>query len=267
MGDLSWDLVVDTWTAAPAVATAAAQALAGRTGAYAYVSSQSVYTWGDHVDEDSPLVDGDPTAVDGEYPALKRGAEIGVTTAIPKALVARCGLILGPHEDIGRLPWWLNRIARGGDVVAPGQPGRPLQYIDVRDLAVWMLTALEAGVGGPVDAVGPSGHATTGELLEACIEATGSEARLVWIPVAELEEAGVEPWTHLPCWVPPSGEYAGFLEGDTSRARAAGLYCRPIRETVRDTWKWLQEEGPAKHRPDRPAHGLPADLEAKLLAR
>jgi nucleoside-diphosphate-sugar epimerase len=265
LGDATWDVVVDTWSGAPRVATDTAHLLAGRTGAYGYVSSISVYASGTHVDETSPLVDGDARADDGEYPALKRGAELGVLDTHPGALLARAGLLLGPHEDIGRLPWWLTRIAAGGRVVAPGRPGRPLQYVDARDLAAWLLSGLDRGVTGPVDAVGPSGHATTGSLLTACVEATGSDAELVWVDEPTLAAAGVQPWTQLPCWVPETGDTAGFLEGDASRAAATGLACRPVEETVRDTWRWLQAEGGPPQRPDRARHGLPRELEERLL--
>lgn len=111
LGDGAWDAVVDTWAGAPVVAAISARLLAGRVSSYGYVSSASVYAWGSHTVENSPLVEGDPRASDGDYPALKRGAELG-----------RAGLILGPHEDIGRLPWWLERISRGGRVVAAGRP-------------------------------------------------------------------------------------------------------------------------------------------------
>ena len=273
LGDATWDLVVDTWAGAPVVATSAARLLAGRAGGFGYVSSASVYVWGSHVDEGSAVVDGDPDAADGDadtavggYAGLKRGAEMGVLAAFPSALLARAGLILGPWEDIGRLPWWLQRIARGGPVVAPGRPERPLQYVDVRDLASWLLTGLADGLAGPVDAISRSGHATTRELLEACVAVTGSDARLVWVGEDDLAGAGAEPWTQLPCWVPESGEFAGFLEGDTSRAAGTGLVCRPVAETVRDTWAWLQQDGEAAQPAGRPVHGLPAELEARLLA-
>ena len=118
----TWDLVLDTWDGAPRVAAEAAELLRGRVPRYGYVSSMSVYVWGSHVDENSPVVAGDASADVGEYPALKRGAELGVLAAHPDALLARAGLILGPHEDIGRLPWWLQRISRGGRVMAPGRP-------------------------------------------------------------------------------------------------------------------------------------------------
>ncbi|MBD8057598.1 NAD-dependent epimerase/dehydratase family protein [Cellulomonas sp. JH27-2] len=266
IGDDTWDLVVDTWSGAPRVATQTAAALVGHVDRFAYVSSVSVYAWGAHVDEGSPLVEGGPDAEDGPYDAVKRGAELGVLRSFPGALIARPGLILGPHEDIGRLPWWLSRIARGGDVVAPGRPGRPLQYIDVRDLASWLLDALAAGRSGPYDVVGPSGATTTEGLLTACIAATGSDARLVWVGQDQLLEAGAEPWTQLPAWVPEGGEFAGFLESGTTKVQAAGLVCRPVEQTVADTWAWLREQGPVPPRDDRPVHGLPEELERTLLA-
>lgn len=266
LGDATWDLAIDTWSGAPAVAGVAAQLLDGRVEHYGYVSSASVYRWGEHRDETSPLVQGDPGATDGDYAELKRGAELAVTDRSPGAVLARAGVILGPHEDIGRLPWWLSRVAQGGRVVAPGRPDRPLQYVDARDLAAWLLTALVDGLHGPVDVISPSGHATTRSLLEACVEVTGSDAELVWVDEATLDDAGVQPWTQLPCWVPESGEFAGFLEADTARAAALGLRCRPVRDTVRDTWTWLRREGMPTQRPDRDRHGLPPELEAVLLA-
>jgi len=266
LGEATWDLAVDTWSGAPAVAGLAATALAGKVSRYGYVSSGSVYTWGTHVDESSPLVDADPEAADGEYPELKRGAEVAVLRAFPDAILARAGLILGPHEDIGRLPWWLRRIAAGGRVVAPGRPDRPLQYVDARDLATWLLDGLAAGRTGAVDVVSRSGHATTQQLLDACVHATGSDAELVWFTDAEIEAAGATPWTQLPCWVPEGGEFTGFLEADTSLAEATGLICRSIEVTAADTWRWLTAEGAPPQRTDRDVHGLPADLEERMLS-
>lgn len=267
LGGATWDAVVDTWSGAPGVASDAARLLSERAGHYGYVSSGSVYAWGSHVDERSPLVEADPLAGDGDYPALKRGAERGVLAAFPSALLARAGLILGPHEDIGRLPWWLGRIARGGSVVAPGRPYRPLQYVDVRDLAAWLLSGLANGLTGPVDVISRSGHATTEQLLAACLTATGSNAQLVWISEEDLAAMGAQPWTHLPCWVPEHGDFTGFLEVDTARAAATGLVCRPVTDTVTDTWHWLQRQGSPPQRNDRDVHGLPPELEHQLLSR
>lgn len=266
LGDGTWDLVVDTWAGAPRVAGTAARLLTGRTGAYGLVSSLSVYVWGEHVDETSPLVEGDPGAGETDYAADKRGGELAVLAQAADALLARAGLILGPYEDVGRLPWWLGRTARGGRFVAPGRPDRPLQYVDVRDLAAWLLSALEQGRTGPYDVTGPSGHATTRTLLEACVRASGGTAEPVWVDEAALEAAGAQPWTQLPAWVPEHGEFTGFLESDPAAAAAAGLVCRPVAQTVDDTWAWLQAEGWPPPRPGSPAPGLPEELEARLLA-
>ncbi len=266
LGDTQWDAAVDTWSGAPAVAASSAQALRGQVGRLGYVSSKSVYRWGEHVDEHSPVIDASAYDVDGQYPQLRRGAERAVTSAFPDAVLARAGLILGPHEDIGRLPWWLSRMPRGGRVVAPGRPDRPLQYVDARDLAAWLLDAVAGNVAGPVDVASRSGHATTLSLLDACIQATDADVELVWFDEDVLAAAGAQPWTELPCWVPESGEFAGFLEGDTSLAAATGLRCRPVIDTVLDTWRWLQRDGRPAQRADRDVHGLPTQLEQRLLA-
>ena len=271
LGEGSWDLAVDTWARAPWAVRDAARLLEPRVGRFGYVSSRSVYTWPPALggDESDAVVDGDLDADVTDYAADKRGGELAALDAFgpDRVVLARAGLILGPYEDVGRLPWWLDRISRGGKVVAPGAPDRPLQYVDARDLAGWLLDALAAGVSGPVDVVSRPGHATTHDLLSACVAATGADAELVWVPEDVIEELGAEPWTQLPCWVPTSGELAGLMASDTSRAASTGLVCRPVEETVRDTWAWVQAEGMPPVRADRPAHGLPPDLEQALLAR
>jgi len=265
LGDRTWDAVLDTWAKEPRVARTAAELLRGRAGRAAYVSSRSVYVSMDAGGgEDAPVVEGDPGAEATDYARDKRGGELAWLAAFPDVLLLRAGLILGPYEDVGRLPWWLDRISRGGRVVAPGRPERGLQYVDVRDLARFALDGLEQGLTGPYDLTSAPGHATTLELLEACVEATGSDAELVWVDEEDLAAAGVQPWTQLPCWVPESGEDAGVFEGDTSKARAAGLVVRPVEQTVADTWAWVQEAGVPKGRPGMEP-GLPEELERALL--
>lgn len=256
-----FDAVVDTWSAAPRVVDLARRTVS--TDAFAYVSSISVYVDGRPPggDESWPVVEGDPTAGQTAYAADKR---VGELAAGPGALLARPGLVLGPYEDIGRLPWWLDRCARGGRVVAPGRPDRPLQWVDARDLAAWTLDNL--GLAEAVDLVCPVGHTTTGSLLSAVVAATGSRAELVWVDQETVLAAGAQPWTQLPCWVPEGGEWDGFMEGSTARAQATGLVTRPVEDTVRDTWAWVQQAGLPAQRADRPVHGLPPELEARLLA-
>ncbi|MFE7638237.1 NAD-dependent epimerase/dehydratase family protein [Kitasatospora sp. NPDC057518] len=270
LGTGEWDAVVDTWSWAPAAVRDSARLLNGRVGHYAYVSSRSVYDYPlvAGAGEAAPVVASSPDLT-GEVPyaEAKRGAELALEAEFGgRALLARAGLIIGPHEDIGRLPWWLNRIAEGGPVLAPGPRDLALQYIDVRDLAAWLLDASAARLGGPYNLVGPSGHATMGELLEACVRATGSDAELRWTDPERILAAGVEPWTELPIWLAP-GELYDFLHtGSVERALGAGLRCRPVAETVESTWAWLRSiGGSAPQRSDRVRVGLDREREAALL--
>ncbi|MFC5820565.1 NAD-dependent epimerase/dehydratase family protein [Nonomuraea harbinensis] len=264
-----WDVVADTWSWAPSAVRDAASLLAGRAGHYVYVSSRSVYAppvpYG--ADESAPVVEGSPDGGEGGYAEMKAGGELAATAAFGgRALLARAGLIIGPHENIGRLPWWLSRIARGGPVLAPEPAGLGLQYVDARDLARWCLEAALDGVGGAFNVVSPPGFVTMRELLETCVRVTGSDAELRWTSEEAILAAGVQPWTDLPIWL--TGEGHAFVHGgDVSRAVAAGLRCRPVEETVADTWAWLRSiGGRAPVRPDRPAVGLDPDVEATLLA-
>ncbi|MCT2279531.1 reductase [Micromonospora chalcea] len=267
-----WDLVVDTWDGAPRAVRDAALALAGAVPHYVYVSSGSVYAPPVELGtgEEAPTVAADPDADDGDYPENKAGGELAATRVFgDRALLVRAGLILGPGEDIGRLPWWLHRIARGGDVLAPGPRDLPIQYVDVRDLATWLLDRGVEGVGGAYNVIGRTGHATMGELLDAAVAATGSDATLRWAAPEPILAAGVVPWNDLPVWVPRGHEYRWLQERNVERAYAAGLVCRPVTETVADTWRWLREVGQVPARAGRPARapvGLAPEREAALLA-
>ncbi|MEV5439457.1 NAD-dependent epimerase/dehydratase family protein [Streptomyces sp. NPDC052682] len=269
----AWDLVVDTWSAAPRAVRDAARLLRDRARRYVYVSSCSVYAWAPPAGytEDAALVEGaSADAGPSDYARDKRGGELAVLDAFgpDRSLLVRAGLILGPYENIGRLPWWLARTARGGPTLAPGPRELPLQYVDVRDLAEWILHAAQQGASGPYNLMSPRGHTTMGGLLEACARVTGGVADLRWTDPEVILRAGVEPWTGLPVWVPPGSDLHDALHGaDVTRAVAAGLRCRPVEETVADTWEWLSRiGGTAPHRPDRPAVGLDPEAEARVLA-
>jgi nucleoside-diphosphate-sugar epimerase len=262
-----WDAVLDTWSGAARVVRDSAGALAGRAGHYGYVSSRSVYldvTAG----EEGATWDASPDDGETDYGAMKAGGERAALEAFgERALIARAGLILGPREDVGRLPWWLARIARGGRVLAPGPRDLPLQLIDARDLAAWMLDMAGAGRGGTFNAVGRRGAATMGDVLETCVAVTGSDAELAWTDPVPILAAGVEPWNDLPIWIPPGHEWAGMHDAPVEKAHAAGLLTRPVAETVADTWAWMQAIGGAPtQRPDRPGPGITADVEAAILA-
>ena len=224
-----WDAVIDTSVIAPAHVAASARLLADRAGHYAYVSSLSVYAWPrEPVTEQSVTHDCPPEAEGSVeslgYGPLKAGCEQAVAAAFPgRHLIVRPGLIAGPHDDVGRLPWWLARVARGGQVLAPGHPGRPVRLTDARDLAG------DAGQRPPRDhrdrnVPGPRG-CTFGDLMDACVGAacadSGVAAELVWAPDDVLLAAGVQPYTELPMWAPDIPELAGTWEASGERARLA----------------------------------------------
>jgi 2'-hydroxyisoflavone reductase len=262
-----WDLVVDTWSWAPRAVTDAAAHLSGRAGTYVYVSSRSVHTYPSpaYAREDAPVVEASAADEDfADYARAKRGGELGALAGFgDRALLLRAGLILGPRENIGRLPWWLTRIARGGDVVAPGPAEACIQYVDARDLAAF---GLDTAVTGAVNVVSPPDSTTMRALLDACVTATGSAATLRWFTPEQIERAGVEPWMELPVWIPPGPDFDGMHRGDVSLALSAGLTIRPLADTVNDTWAWLRSVGGvAPQRPDRPPVGLPVEKETRLL--
>jgi nucleoside-diphosphate-sugar epimerase len=196
------------------------------------------------------------------YGTLKAGCEQAVREVYSDdALIFRPGVVLGPYEYVGRLPALLRRAARGGRMLAAGDPAQPIQPVDVRDLGDFILRLIEAGSGESFNVAAPHGHATYGDLIGGCVEATGSGAELVWVDSQWLADRGVREWTEVPLWRTPAGTWAV----DASRARAAGLVCRPLRDTVSDTWRWLQVEEPVPH--ERQAeHGMDPVREAELLA-
>ena len=269
LGSRSWDTAIDTWSGAPLAVREATEILKDRVGHYSYVSSRSVYRWPIplSLDESGPVVEANPDSAESDdYAVAKRGGEIAAREAFgDNALLARAGLILGPYERVGRLPWWLRRLERGGRVLCPGPRSRPLQYIDGRDLANWLLLAAEKGLGGAYNTVSQPGHTTIGELLETARLVTGSQADLVWVAPSVIENATIASWSELPIWLPPEGEAAGLHAADVTAAHAHGLRCRPVAETIRDTWQWLQAEGDPVALYDGSV-GLPPEREQAILA-
>src|SRR5215213_1278272 len=247
LDDWQPELVVDTSCQTRAAARNAAAVLGGVHG-YAFVSSLNAYSnWPPGPigrEDDEPTWDTE----DDEYGPNKAFAEREIGAAVGEGfLTARAGLIIGPYDPIYRLGWWLDRIARGGRVVVPDALDQPIALVDARDLATWLVEAAERGLSGGVNATGPSGMTTLGGLLDLCREVTGSDAEWVRVGEEALVEAGVEPWVHLPLWLPEEIARTGW-DVDTSRARALGLGLpsRPLRDSVADTWAWQQtHERPA----------------------
>jgi nucleoside-diphosphate-sugar epimerase len=267
-----WDACVDVHGVVPRAVHDSARALAPQVGQYAFVSTVSAYRdWpAQPVTEDSPLKPGDPEADPGSwtwgtgaYGLLKAGAELTLHREYrpSRLLILRPGIILGPHEYGGRLTWWLQRAARGGDILAPGRPDALLRPVDVRDVTGFLLDRLKRGTGGIYNVAGPM--ATWGSFLDACLEVTGNAGRPLWIDDAWLVEQGVRQWVELPMWRTAAGTWAV----DTGRAESAGLPSRPLAQTVADTWAWMQSGGlPVTH--DRgDLHGIDPDREAELLSQ
>ncbi len=268
-----WDAVIDTSAYLPRQVRSLAKRLAGRIGHYQLVSSISVYrdlSVAGLDEQAATVVLADPLTetVTGEtYGGLKRLCEEAALAGFGAAtLIVRPGLIVGPHDASGRFTWWLTRMQRGGEVLAPGDPAAPVQFIDVRDLAAWMLAMAERGRAGTFNATGPAAPLTMGGLLESAREALSpAGTRLRWADEAWLLEHGVTPWTDLPLWLPKGSR--GLLEVNVGPARALGLACRPLGQTFADTTAWATGT-PATPAgaggPPRP--GLTAEREAELLA-
>jgi 2'-hydroxyisoflavone reductase len=260
-----WDALIDTSGYVPRVVRAGIDALANRVGRYLFVSSLSVYADASRagIDESGALAAlGDPDTEDvpAHYGALKAACEAVVTASFgARATVVRPGLIVGPHDPTDRFGYWVARFraphllgGRGRHAVVPGPAARPMQVIDARDLAAFMLALVEHDAAGTFNACSAAGQWTFADLV--AVLANGDEPRAidaveppaaaavepVWIDDAALLAHEVQPWVGLPLWIPASDrESAGFMEFDCSRAAAAGLRTRPLAATVGDTAAWL----------------------------
>lgn len=274
-----WDAVIDTMAFVPRHTLAAAAALVDTVQHYVLISSVNAYTgWPDiPLTEDSSLfecpTDADDTyAADrgeaAQYGTLKAGCEKAVQQVFgpSRTTVLRPGVILGPHEYVGRLSWWLLRASHGGEILAPGPADQPIQPVDVRDAAAFALRCASQQIGGDFNITAPIGHATFADLLDTCVEVTLAGARPVWVDPGWLSQHGVSQWTELPLW----RTRPGVWRVDNTRAEKAGLRCRPLPETVADTWGWMtgggtavkEERGEAARAAE---HGLSTAREADLL--
>ncbi len=263
----AWDAVVDTSAYFPRQVRAVTAKLVGRVGHYHFVSSISAYADFENggSDEAAPvasLVDPSVKVVNGEtYGGLKALCEQAAQAALgERCLISRPGLIVGPFDPTGRFTWWVQRVARGGDVLAPGKPESPVQFIDARDIAAWTLLQAERGNAGVYNLNGPSRPLTMQTFLDTAREALQPSANLVWVDEAFLADQGVAAWSDMPVWLPT--ESAAMHRTPTAKAQATGLVCRPLRETLVDTLTWCEES----QEPQHPGVGLTAEREASLLA-
>lgn len=249
-----WHSVVDTSGYVPRSVLAAARVLEPVVGRYVFVSTVSAYRgWPvEPLTEASPILACPPDAgpetgydeVPGptRYGFRKAGAERAVVQSVGwgRAVVLRPGVMLGPREYAGRLTWWLQRVSQGGPFLAPGVPSRGIQPVDVRDVAEFTLDSADRRrvPPGAYNLTAPIDHVTFGEMLAACVGATHADAVPVWVPDEFLLEHDVRQWSELPLWRTHVG--AGQVAGDA--ASKVGFSSRPLADTVRDTWTWMQRE-------------------------
>jgi 2'-hydroxyisoflavone reductase len=250
----AWDAAIDVPARSPRQVRSAVEALSGIEH-YTFVSSISVYRDFSRmgIDEAAPLREYEPTMGDEDmetYGPRKAECERIVAAAFPgRALIVRPGLIVGPHDPTDRFTYWAARLARGGEILAPGPPERIVQFVDARDLAPWIVRLVEERRTGVFNATNEG--VSMGELL------AGGD--VTWVTDEFLLEQGVGEWMELPLWL-ADPEWVGMHGADVSRAVAAGLRFRPVAETVRDTAAWAATR--AEHEPEA---GLAAERERELL--
>lgn len=270
-----WDAVIDTSSYVPRETLAIARALEQEACRYVLVSSVSVYCgWPvEMITDESAVLDCPADAGPGfgydadpgprRYGFGKAGCERAVREVFgaDRSILLRPGVILGPREYIGRLVWWLQRMRRGGRVLAPGRRDRAIQPVDVRDVAAFTLRAADKDLAGSFN-VTARPRETMSDLLMACQQASGGCARLEWVTDEEwLAAQGIRQWTELPLWATHNGTWAV----DSGRAHEAGFAERPLRETVTDTWAWLAGGGePVEHARARQM-GITPDRERAFL--
>jgi len=265
-----WDAVIDTSGYVPRLTGASAGLLADSVGQYLFVSTICQYdNWaegGTNGTEDRPGATLDDPATEDvgtHYCALKAYCERAVEEAMPgRVTQIRPGLIVGPRDNTDRFTYWPVRIDEGGEVLAPGKPSDLTQYIDVRDLARFMVHCLEQKLAEPYNVV--RNPMPFGDLLSACVETIDSDAELTWVPADFLAEHDVQAWRDVPAWADSDSALAGSLTWSADKALSAGLRISPVENTIRDTLAWFRSL-PGERQEGLRA-GLSAEKEASVLA-
>jgi 2'-hydroxyisoflavone reductase len=282
LADRRWDVCIDTCGYLPQSVKASAEFLRERVKQYIFISSVSAYAGFSEpdFDETAPLAEltaeqserfrkidpqGDLTGpVLGDmYGALKVLCEQEAEKAMSnRALIVRPGLIVGEFDWTDRFTYWVMRAARGGAVLAPGNPNRFVQLIDAHDLARWLIKMAETNQNGIFNAVSQPFDLTFGALLEEIKAVTGSDAEFVWVGEDFLEREGVAAWSEMPLYLPESNrDWQGFLAANVDRALEKGLEFRPLSETIRATLNWRKSvSGELKA-------GISAEKEAELVEK
>jgi len=276
-----WDAVVDTSGMLPRAVKAAAEVLADSIAHYTFISTQNVYADVSipGVSESAPLrtltseeldeayaIDTSAEPSYGKlYGGLKALCEQAATSVMPgRVLKIRPGLIVGPNDYTDRFTYWVARVARGGEVLAPGRPDTFVQFIDVRDLAEWTLSMIERNETGAYNAQGLPGRVTMGDVLDECKAVSGSDASFTWASEEFLLRENVAAWTDMPLWLPVDAapHLKGFMFINGDKAVRAGLSFRSLNDTIAATLAWYEET-----RNDQLKAGLDSNREQSLLGK
>ena len=272
-----WDAVIDNTASIPRWVTATAGLLANASDSYLYTSSISAYA--DHskpgADETAEVGQIDPEEeakvltnkdITGEnYGPLKARCEAEARKAFTddRTCIVRPGLIVGPGDYSDRFTYGPVRIFKGGEVMAPGNPTDPVQFIDARDLGEWYIRLVEDGTTGTFNGVGPRSPMSIAGMLYGIRATVDNDISFTWVDAEFLEEHEVQPWMHMTVWVPPIGEYAGFSTSNIDRAIEAGLTFRPLADTAVATVEYWNSLDADRHEKKRA--GCPPELEEKVL--
>lgn len=264
-----WDAVIDPSGYVPRIVNQSVELLKKQTDHYTFISTISVYQepLKPGADEQAPLSVLEDESIEDPraeyYGPLKVNCERVVREAFPdSSLIVRPCIIVGPNDRWDRFAYWLNRAARGGEILAPGDPQRKIQFIDVRDLAAWIISMVEAKETGTFNAAGPQEPISMGEFLETVGRVAASGAAFTWVSDAFLEANQVTPMWEMPFWIPQSDpSAAGTFTVSASKALRAGLTFRPVEQIVRETLNWDAQRPEHKWRA-----GLKPEREQELLA-
>jgi 2'-hydroxyisoflavone reductase len=274
-----WDVCIDNPTSLPVWVRDAAGVLKGHIGQYVFISTISVYAANDKPDDETaPLVTyngDDPMAETIKslsanprlYGPLKALCENEARTHYGDTVttIIRPSLIVGPGDETDRFTYWPARLARGGEILAPGDGSDPVQFIDVRDLAEWTIRVAEQRATGVFNATGPASPITMRQMLAGIAQGIEVDPKLVWAAADVLKANNVSAWSDMPVWIPGQGKTFGFHRRDFSRAIAEGLTYRALPITATDTLTWFRTL--PSERQGKLRAGLTSEREAELLAK
>lgn len=268
IGNGEWDAVIEIFASNPKWVRDAGIALKDRTPHYLFVSTISVFNDNTEPNDENGKL-WEPSDVDAPYNAQayganKRAAELEAAKHFKNVTVVRPGLIVGPGDNSDRFTYWPPRIEKGGDILAPGNPNDPVQYIDARDLAQWIVRLAENKVYGTFNATGPKTPTNIAEMLYGIRAVTNKEAKFVWVDADFLRQHQVRGWSDMPVWVNPVGGSAAFARVNVSKAFANGLTTRPLADTAKDTLDWYHKQPPKTQEQLRA--GIAPEKEQAVLA-